>query len=236
MQQDMQQSAVQMPRLDEAAPDFEATTTHGVRKLANYRGRWLILFSHPADFTPVCTTEFMAFARHYEDFQELKCDLLGLSIDSTFSHLAWVRNIKEKFGVDIPFPIIEDISMQVANAYGMVQPGASTTYPDTVRAADVAFIQQARIDPQAEPEGYWHGTPDLAVEVVSPNDLYTEVDAKVTDWLDAGTRMVIVINPRKHTVTVYRSLTHIMVLREPDILDGDDVVPGWSLPIAAIFS
>jgi peroxiredoxin (alkyl hydroperoxide reductase subunit C) len=127
MQQDMQQSAVQMPRLDEAAPDFEATTTHGVRKLADYRGRWLILFSHPADFTPVCTTEFMAFARHYEDFQELKCDLLGLSIDSTFSHLAWVRNIKEKFGVDIPFPIIEDISMQVANAYGMVQPGASST-------------------------------------------------------------------------------------------------------------
>ncbi|MFP4440531.1 MAG: Uma2 family endonuclease [Chloroflexaceae bacterium] len=110
------------------------------------------------------------------------------------------------------------------------------TDPDTVRAADVAFIQQARIDPQAEPEGYWHGAPDLAVEVVSPHDLYTEVDAKVTDWLDAGTRMVIVINPRKHTVTVYRSLTHIMVLREPDILDGDDVVPGWSLPIAALFS
>lgn len=116
-----------MPRLNEPAPDFEANTTHGVKKLADYRGRWLVLFSHPADFTPVCTTEFIAFARHYEEFRALNCDLLGLSIDSTFSHLAWVRNIKEKFGVDIPFPIIEDISMQVAHAYGMVQPGASST-------------------------------------------------------------------------------------------------------------
>jgi peroxiredoxin (alkyl hydroperoxide reductase subunit C) len=116
-----------MPRLNEPAPDFEANTTHGIKKLSDYRGRWLVLFSHPADFTPVCTTEFTAFARHYEDFRALNCDLLGLSIDSTFSHLAWVRNIQEKFGVTIPFPIIEDISMQVANAYGMVQPGASST-------------------------------------------------------------------------------------------------------------
>jgi peroxiredoxin (alkyl hydroperoxide reductase subunit C) len=116
-----------MPRLNEPAPNFEANTTHGVKKLTDYRGKWLVLFSHPADFTPVCTTEFIAFARQYEEFRALNCDLLGLSIDSTFSHLAWVRNIKEKFGVDIPFPIIEDISMQVANAYGMVQPGASST-------------------------------------------------------------------------------------------------------------
>lgn len=116
-----------MPRLNELAPNFEAKTTHGVKKLADYRGKWLVLFSHPADFTPVCTTEFMAFAKAHEQFSALNCELLGLSIDSNFAHLAWVRNIKEKFGVDIPFPIIEDLSMRVANAYGMIQPGASDT-------------------------------------------------------------------------------------------------------------
>jgi len=116
-----------LPRLNEPAPDFDAKTTHGTRRLADYKGKWLILFSHPADFTPVCTTEFMAFAKHYPEFQKLGCELLGLSIDSTFAHIAWVRNIKEKFGVDIPFPIIEDLSMRVAHAYGMIQPGASDT-------------------------------------------------------------------------------------------------------------
>ncbi|MCG8594362.1 MAG: peroxiredoxin, partial [Kiloniellales bacterium] len=85
------------------------------------------LFSHPADFTPVCTTEFIAFAKAHDKFQALNCDLLGLSIDSNFAHVAWVRNIEEKFGVKIPFPIIEDLSMKVAGAYGMIQPGASDT-------------------------------------------------------------------------------------------------------------
>ena len=116
-----------MPRLNEAAPEFEAKTTQGMKKLSDYRGRWLILFSHPADFTPVCTTEFIAFAKAHDEFQTLGCDLLGLSIDSNFAHIAWVRTIKEKFGVEIPFPVIEDLSMNVANAYGMIQPGASDT-------------------------------------------------------------------------------------------------------------
>ncbi|MFL5805887.1 MAG: Uma2 family endonuclease [Roseiflexaceae bacterium] len=111
-----------------------------------------------------------------------------------------------------------------------------TTDPDTVRAADIAFIRQERIASEAEVEGYWPGAPDLAVEVVSPHDLYTEVDEKVTDWLDAGTRMVVVVNPRKRTVTMYQSLTRITVLREQDILDGNDVVPGWILAVAAIFA
>lgn len=115
------------PQLNRPAPEFEAKTTHGVRKLADYKGRWLVLFSHPADFTPVCTTEFMAFARAQEDFAKLNCELLGLSIDSNYAHIAWVRNIKEKFGVDIRFPIIEDLSMKVAHDYGMIQPGASDT-------------------------------------------------------------------------------------------------------------
>jgi len=121
------QNGPSMPRLNEPAPAFEAPTTHGVRKLEDYRGKWLVLFSHPADFTPVCTTEFIAFAKRHSDFQALNCELLGLSIDSHYSHIAWERNIKEKFGVEIQFPIIADLSMQVAKAYGMIQPGASDT-------------------------------------------------------------------------------------------------------------
>lgn len=121
-----------IPRINEAAPDFTARTTQGPRSLQDYRGKWLILFSHPADFTPVCTTEFLGFAAHYERFRKLGCELLGLSIDSTYSHLAWIRNIKEKFGVEIPFPIIDDLSMRIAHDYGMIQPGASDT--STVRA------------------------------------------------------------------------------------------------------
>ncbi|QEG33827.1 peroxiredoxin [Bythopirellula goksoeyrii] len=116
-----------IPRLNEPAPEFEAKTTHGPKKLSDYKGRWLVLFSHPSDFTPVCTTEFMAFAKAHDEFRALNCELLGLSIDSVFSHLAWINSIKEKFGVEIPFPIIEDLSMEVAHAYGMIQPGASDT-------------------------------------------------------------------------------------------------------------
>ncbi|QVL50523.1 MAG: peroxiredoxin [Thiocapsa sp.] len=132
-------TAPAMPRLNEPAPAFDAPTTHGRKTLEDYRGKWLVLFSHPADFTPVCTTEFMGFARRHADFQALDCDLLGLSIDSHYSHVAWVRNIKEKFDVEIGFPIIADLSMQVAKAYGMIQPGASDT--SAVRATFV-------IDPQ----------------------------------------------------------------------------------------
>jgi len=115
------------PRMNQAAPDFDAVTTHGNRKLADYQGKWLVLFSHPADFTPVCTTEFMAFAKRQDEFTKLNTDLLGLSIDSHYAHIAWVRNIKEKFNVDVNFPIIADLDMKVANAYGMIQPGASDT-------------------------------------------------------------------------------------------------------------
>ena len=116
-----------LPRLNEPAPHFEAQTTHGTRKLSDYQGKWLVLFSHPADFTPVCTTEFIAFARAWPEFQKRNCELLGLSIDSTYSHIAWTRNIQEKFGVEIPFPIIEDLSMRVAHMYGMLHAGASDT-------------------------------------------------------------------------------------------------------------
>jgi len=124
---EQQQERPALPRMNEPAPDFDTNTTHGQKQLSDYKGRWLVLFSHPADFTPVCTTEFIAFAKAHDKFQALDCELLGLSIDSNFAHVAWTRNIKEKFGVEIPFPIIEDLSMNVATAYGMIQPGASDT-------------------------------------------------------------------------------------------------------------
>ena len=131
----MENQAQQFPRMNEKAPAFEAPTTHGTKTLDDYRGQWLVLFSHPADFTPVCTTEFMAFAKRHEEFQTINTELLGLSIDSHYSHVAWVRNIKEKFDVDVKFPIIADLSMDVARAYGMIQPGASDT--SAVRATFV---------------------------------------------------------------------------------------------------
>jgi peroxiredoxin 2/4 len=121
------ENTVGLPQLNARAPAFNALTTSGPRTLDDYKGKWLILFSHPADFTPVCTTEFIGFAKHHDKFQSMNCELLGLSIDSLFSHLAWMRNIKEKFGVTIPFPIIEDIKMDVARAYGMIHPGAADT-------------------------------------------------------------------------------------------------------------
>jgi len=117
----------QMPRLNEAAPAFDAPTTDGRKTLEDYKGKWLVLFSHPADFTPVCTTEFIAFAKRHEDFMARNTELLGLSIDSHYSHIAWMLNIKEKFGVEIKFPIIADLNMKVAQSYGMIQPGASDT-------------------------------------------------------------------------------------------------------------
>lgn len=121
----VQQSS--FPRINGPAPAFNVRTTHGDRTLDHYKGKWLILFSYPADFTPVCTTEFIGFAKAAPQFAKMDCELLGLSIDSLFSHLAWVRNIEEKFGVSIPFPIIEDIKMDVAKAYGMIHPGAADT-------------------------------------------------------------------------------------------------------------
>ncbi|HAR42696.1 MAG TPA: peroxiredoxin [Bdellovibrionales bacterium] len=121
-----------LPKINERAPDFEAMSTHGPIKLTDYHGRWLLFFSHPADFTPVCTTEFISFAKNFETFQALSCDLLALSIDSRFSHLAWVENIRTHFDVEIPFPVVEDISLAIASLYGMIHPRSSNV--STVRS------------------------------------------------------------------------------------------------------
>ncbi len=118
---------VSLPRIGDPAPQFEADTTFGHLKLEDFKGSWLILFSHPADFTPVCTTEFIAFSQIQDKLRELNCELMGLSIDSTYSHIAWVRNIEEKMGVKINFPIIADLNKEVAMKYGMIMPGESKT-------------------------------------------------------------------------------------------------------------
>jgi len=126
--------AVPMPRIGDKAPEFKAVTTQGeINFPSDYKGSWAILFSHPADFTPVCTSEFMTFATLEEKFAKANCKLVGLSVDGLYSHIAWLRTIKEKIeyrgmkDVEVKFPLIEDITMEVAKKYGMIQPGESST-------------------------------------------------------------------------------------------------------------
>ena len=123
-----------MPRIGDQAPAFQAVTTQGnINFPEDYRGSWVIFFSHPADFTPVCTSEFMTFANMEEKFNQANCRLLGLSVDGLYSHIAWLRTIKEKIeyrgmkNIEVKFPLIEDITMEVAKKYGMIQPGQSNT-------------------------------------------------------------------------------------------------------------
>ncbi len=125
---------VSMPRIGDPAPSFKAVTTQGeINFPQDYSGSWVILFSHPADFTPVCTSEFMTFASMEDKFAKANCKLVGLSVDGLYSHIAWLRTIKEKIeykgmkNVEVNFPLIEDITMNVAKKYGMIQPGESNT-------------------------------------------------------------------------------------------------------------
>jgi peroxiredoxin (alkyl hydroperoxide reductase subunit C) len=129
-----QEQVVPMPRIGDAAPKFKAVTTQGTINFPDdYAGEWVILFSHPADFTPVCTSEFMTFAHMEDQFEKANCKLVGLSVDGLYSHIAWLRTIKEKIeykgmkNIEVKFPLIEDITMEVANKYGMIQPGEATT-------------------------------------------------------------------------------------------------------------
>jgi peroxiredoxin (alkyl hydroperoxide reductase subunit C) len=138
--------STKMPLIGDEAPSFKATTTQGeINFPKDYKGKWVVLFSHPADFTPVCTTEFMTFATMEDEFRELNTELIGLSIDGIHAHIAWLRTIKEKIeyrgmkDVEVNFPVIADIKMEVAKKFGMVQPGASDT-----QAVRAVFI----IDPK----------------------------------------------------------------------------------------
>lgn len=109
-------------RIGDEAPNFSARSTTGNVQLSDYRGKWLILFSHPADFTPVCTTEFVALAREADEFEKRNCELMALSVDSLFSHFAWLRMIRDRFDLEVRFPIIEDPTLVIGTAYGMVAP------------------------------------------------------------------------------------------------------------------
>ena len=138
--------SVSMPRIGDPDPAFKAITTQGeINFPQDYRGSWVILFSHPADFTPVCTSEFMTFATMEKQFADVNCKLVGLSVDGLYSHIAWLRTIKEKIdykgmkNVEVKFPLIEDITMEVAKKYGMIQPGESNT-----KAVRAVFV----IDPK----------------------------------------------------------------------------------------
>jgi peroxiredoxin 2/4 len=144
----MREEPTRIPLIGETAPAFVAETTQGpIRFPEDYKGKWVILFSHPSDFTPVCTTEFMTFATMMPEFKALNCDLIGLSIDSTYSHIAWLRTIQEKVEykgmkhVAVTFPLIADVKMDIARKFGMVQPAASDT-----KAVRAVFF----IDPQAK--------------------------------------------------------------------------------------
>jgi peroxiredoxin (alkyl hydroperoxide reductase subunit C) len=139
-------SSISMPRIGDKAPSFKAVTTQGEINFPDqYAGNWVIFFSHPADFTPVCTSEFMTFASLEEKFAQANCKLVGLSVDGLYSHIAWLRTIKDKIefkgmkNVEVKFPLIEDITMEVAKAYGMIQPGESNT-----KAVRAVFV----IDPK----------------------------------------------------------------------------------------
>lgn len=113
--------------LQQLAPDFEVMTTAGQLRLSDYQGRWVVLFAHPADFTPVCTSEIVRLAKVYNQFRNLNTEIIGLSVDSHYTHVAWLKSIEDSFGIKVPFPIIDDQSQEIASLYGMVHPDSSTT-------------------------------------------------------------------------------------------------------------
>jgi 1-Cys peroxiredoxin (EC 1.11.1.15) len=113
--------------LGQKAPDFTVNSTQGPITLSNYKGKWVLLFSHPADFTPVCTTEFMAFSESYDEFKKLGVELIGLSVDSIYSHIAWLKDIKDKYGIEVPFPVLADLEREVATQYNLLDPKVGTT-------------------------------------------------------------------------------------------------------------
>lgn len=128
-------SESRIPRIQEAAPNFESKSTHGLIRLSDYtsKGKWVLLFSHPADFTPVCSTEFIEFAKRYDDFEKINVQLIGVSVDSIYSHIAWIRDIESISGIQIKFPLIADLDQKVSQAYGLVHEAVSETA--TVRSA-----------------------------------------------------------------------------------------------------
>lgn len=190
-------------RIGDLAPDFTARTTQGEKSLRDYRGQWLIFFSHPADFTPVCTTEFISMERARDRFEAMGCALLGLSVDSLYAHHAWLRAIHDSFGVAIGFPVVEDPSMAIGRAYGMIDDQAAssaamrctyfidpqgvvraiTVYPhDVGRSVQemlrlLAALQRAEDGKVMTPEGWQPGE-----DLLQPADADTPPDLQAPDW------------------------------------------------------
>ncbi len=195
------QSPSQMLHIGDPAPNFHARTTKGEVNLSDYRGRWVLLFSHPADFTPACTSEFIALARANDRFEALNCQLLAVSVDSLYSHLAWIRAIRDKFGVTVTFPVIEDPSLVIGRAYCMIPDNASDAatmrstffidpegtiramlcYPATIgRSVEemlrvLAALQRVDADHVVTPEG-WQPGDDVLLPPYQDQDSTLEVD------------------------------------------------------------
>lgn len=195
-------SSVPVPQLGDAAPNFRARTTMGMVNLSDYRGHWLLLFSHPADFTPVCTSEFVAFSRAAHRFAALDCQLLAISVDSLYSHLGWVKAIRDAFDITVSFPIVEDPSLIIGRAYGMLaehsQDAATMratffidpegiiraiiNYPATVgRSVDemlraLAALQRVDRDGVLTPEGWRPGDPVLLSPHADQESLLGQAD------------------------------------------------------------
>lgn len=183
-------------RIGSLAPDFRARSTQGDIQLSDFRGRWVLFFSHPADFTPVCSSEFAELARRQKEFEDLGCALVGLSVDSLYSHLAWVRSLREVFGVQVGFPIMEDPSMAIGHAYGMIDESSansanmrSTFYidPDGIIRAITSYphnvgrsieemlrllkaLQKVSNEAVLAPEGWDTGKPALAMPSERPDN------------------------------------------------------------------
>ena len=157
-------------------------------------------------------------------------------VEGVLRKMAPAGHLHGRIAINLAAPLAQYVRERELGAVYAAETGFKiASDPDTVRAPDVAFVQQERVDRVGAVEGFWPGAPDLAVEVVSPGDRYADVEEKVFDWLEAGTRLVVVVNPRKRVVTLYHSLTDIAVRTEDDTLDGGEVVPGWSLPVVDIF-
>ena len=199
-------------RIGDTAPDFSARSTTGDIRLSDYRGRWLILFSHPADFTPVCTTEFVALAGAADEFEKRDCALMALSVDSLFSHFAWLRLIRDRFDIEVRFPILEDPTLVVGRAYGMVAPQdndsatvrttffidpegvirAMSCYPANVGRSTAEMLRtldalQAVDDgPVLAPANWLPGEPMLAQPDASLDTVFAAKDQ--TDWFIKETK------------------------------------------------
>lgn len=150
--------------------------------------------------------------------------------------MAPAGNVHGRLAINVTTPLDQHVRENDLGVVFAAETGFKVaSNPDTVRAPDIAFVRRERLEAVGEVEGYWPGAPDLAVEVVSPNDLYTEVEEKVADWLEAGAGMVVVVNPRNRTVVVRRSPSEITLLEESGTLNGAEVVSGWSMPVRDVF-